>query len=364
MKQLLYFNHNILKQPTYAQLPGAERFSKFFNIFVSASVPIDRSGTFTLPLSMKSLFPLPSMRPFSNTYAEICNARAKELLDRLEKLACPMYIFWSGGIDSTLVLVSLLKQATVEQKKRFVVVLSEGSIAENPNFYRDHLRGKLRMESSEMFPHFIGRDIFIVNGELNDQIFGAELSHQLMKRFGDPFIHKKFDRDAFLSFFTEKLDDEQLANWYVDLFAQLAAASPVELLTNHDIIWWFNFAAHWQGVFMRVLLFTAKRNKDLITQAYVSERYNPFYGTEEFQLWSMNNLDKKIKDTWTTYKWPAKDIIYDYTKDAEYRDNKTKKGSMFSVFFHNTPFECMDDSFRLMNNCNVNDFLNPNNSFR
>jgi len=52
------------------------------------------------------------------------------------------------------------------------------------------------------------------------------------------------------------------------------------------------------------------------------------FDTEEFQLWSMNNPDSKIKDTMTSYKWPAKDYIFDYTKDSNYRDTKLKVGSL------------------------------------
>ena len=40
-----------------------------------------------------------------------------------------------------------------------------------------------------------------------------------------------------------------------------------------------------------------------------------FFDSTEFQLWSMNNPDKKIKDTLDSYKWIAKDYIYDYTND-------------------------------------------------
>ena len=38
----------------------------------------------------------------------------------------------------------------------------------------------------------------------------------------------------------------------------------------------------------------------------------------------MNNPDKKMKDTWNTYKWVCKDIIYEYDKNVEYRDTKNK----------------------------------------
>ena len=70
---------------------------------------------------------------------------------------------------------------------------------------------------------------------------------------------------------------------------------------------------------MRMLAYTSERTVANITADYITTNYFHFYGTEDFQLWSMNNMDKKIKDTWNTYKWVCKDIIYDYTRDADYR---------------------------------------------
>ena len=91
--------------------------------------------------------------------------RAKELLARAERLDVSLYSFWSGGIDSTCVLVSLLKNASASQKERIVVLMSEESISENPNFYRDHVHGKLRRDSSTMFPYLLGTKHLFVSGE-------------------------------------------------------------------------------------------------------------------------------------------------------------------------------------------------------
>jgi PP-loop superfamily ATP-utilizing enzyme len=49
---------------------------------------------------------------------------------------------YSGGIDSTLVIISLLKNASEEERNNITILLSENSIGENPNFYKDHILGK------------------------------------------------------------------------------------------------------------------------------------------------------------------------------------------------------------------------------
>jgi hypothetical protein len=77
----------------------------------------------------------------------------------------------------------------------------------------------------------------------------------------------------------------------------------------------------------------------------------------------MNNNDMKLKDTWKSYKWPCKDIIYEYTKDADYRDNKTKRGSLHFLLLQRSPYLFIDDTMRMHTEMNVEDYYNPDNDF-
>lgn len=40
-----------------------------------------------------------------------------------------------------------------------------------------------------------------------------------------------------------------------------------------------------------------------------------FYDTPEFQKWSLDNHDLKIRRTMDSYKWKAKEYIHNFTKD-------------------------------------------------
>ena len=74
-------------------------------------------------------------------------------------------------------------------------------------------------------------------------------------------------------------------------------------------------------------------------------------------------MDKKIKDTWETYKWPAKEAIYKYTKDEFYRKNKQKRGSLASVFGQQRSYNFIDSSFRLHHGMDAKQYYNPDNDF-
>jgi hypothetical protein len=112
-----------------------------------------------------------------------------------------------------------------------------------------------------------------------------------------------------------------------------------------------------------MLVFTSARTVAGVDLDYIQNYFDHFYGTDDFQLWSMNNNDMKIKDSWKTYKWPCKDIIYEYTKDADYRDNKTKMGSLYRLLLQRSPFIFVDDSMHMYEDLNIQEYYNPKNDF-
>lgn len=362
-KKLLYYNPNFAVREDMREFPGMEKFSFFFKLFSPTVVFLDRTNTIQIPVRTHSLFPMPDFRPMQKTFEEICNERALELLVRADKLGVGIYAMYSGGIDSTLLLISLLKNATPAQRKNITVLLNEESIQENPNFYRDHIVGKLKIESSIMFPYLLGGQNLIIGGEHNDQLFGSDVVGKLVAQYGPEVIHKPYRRDTFFEFFNGKVQNPSIVNFYLDLFERLATASPIPLVSHFDRLWWINFSLKWQSVFMRMLSYTTPRNVGKVTREYIQANYNHFYGTEDFQLWSLNNQDKKIKGEWNTYKWPCKDIIYDYTKDADYRDNKIKRGSLYFLLVQQSSYNFIDEQMHFSRELDPAVYYNSENDF-
>ena len=362
--RLLYYNPMVsLRKEDYGY-SGLEKFSVFFNsLFGPTTVLIDRTGTIEIPFKVRSIFPIPTFRSIGKTFEDICNERARELLARAENFGVPLYVFYSGGVDSTLVLISLLKNATPEQKMNLTVLLSEESIYESPNFYRDHICGKLHVEPSNMFPYLLGTKSVFVGGEFNDQLFGSNLTERLIVRYGPSIIHQPYSRDLFFEFFNWGVKNNELTGFYLDMFERLKGVAPIDITTNQDYLWWINFTLKWQSVFMRMLCYTAPRNVPNIDEGYASTYFNHFYGTEDFQLWSLNNPDKRIRDTWKSYKWVCKDIIYEYTKDADYRDNKIKKQSLAFILTQQSSYGFIDEAFGFWNTLDAREYHNPKNDF-
>jgi hypothetical protein len=366
MTRLVYCLPSVFSEPEARGSPGFARFRHAIALYGGKwAFPIDRTGTVTIPIRSVSLYPIPALRPFARSYEDVCDGRARELLESAERLGVRLYVLYSGGIDSTCLLVSLLKQATPAQRGNIVVLLSHESISENPRFYEDHIRGKLRVESSLRFVNLLGGDDILLSAELNDQILGSDVVAQLIVQFGPAAIHRAYDRAQMLALFAATLSgDAAAAAFYVELFERIRDAAPVPIATNFDFLWWVNFTTKWQACLAYVLLFTPPRKARALTRDYLDTRFVSFYNTDEFQLWSMNNLDKRIKDTWASYKWIAKQVIYDYTKDAEYRDHKTKVRSRPVILrqqaLHN---RFLDEDLRFSNDLVPEAYLEPRNDF-
>jgi hypothetical protein len=361
--RLIYYNPNVVNRPENHALPGMFRFSQLFKVINPAVSVVDRTGTLDLPIKVHSLFPIPKLRAMNRTFEDLCNERAVDLLRRADHLGAKLYVFWSGGIDSTLALISFLKNTSEAERKNIVVLLSEESINEYPKFYKEHIRGRLQTDSAMMFPYLLGGRQVVVNGEHNDQLFGSDMVGQLIIKFGPSVMHQPYNRDIFFTFFNDGINDSAGTNFYLDVLEQLRIAAPVDIATNFLCLWWFNFSLKWQSVFMRTLSYTAARNIGRMSLDYIATNYAPFYCTQDFQLWSMNNLDSRIRDSWKTYKWVCKDIIYEYTKDADYRDNKAKKGSLYFLITQQKSYNFIDDTMKFFHEATPEQYYEPVNDF-
>jgi hypothetical protein len=362
--RLTYCLPNSLYDESLSDFPGMRRFRHFFSLYGIWALPVDRTGVMKTPVRDAARFPVPSLRPMKKSFEQLCNERAVQVLSDAERLGVRMYVLYSGGIDSSCLLVSLLKHATAEQKKNMTVLLTNESIAENPRLYEEHIRGKLAIASSFGYADLIGTDCYILSAEHNDMVMGSEKIGKLLNAFGAQHLNAAYDRDLMNKFYGAMLgNDAELTDFYLDLYQRIADAAPIPIETNLEFLWWINFAFKWQACYYYMLLFTSQKNAPLVTQEYLDSRFISFYNTEEFQLWSMHNTDKRIKDTWKSYKYVCKDIIYDFTKDAEYRDHKIKRGSLGLLVMQQTSFSSIDEHVHFSQKVPGRDNLLEHNDF-
>ena len=331
MSNLIFYNsYKIFNDPTNKEklksVPGGEAFSSYFQLFSKNISAIDRTGSVNIPLKTEVLdfLKMPEFRKYDKSFDEICDDKARELLNRMgnKKLA----VMYSGGVDSTLILCSLLKMATKQELKRVVVLLSNESIGENPNFYYNYIIKNFECVSSYRFPYFLGDDNYLfVSGENADQLFGSQVNDDFTKENPYSDLFKTMDQaeGQIMDYFNIKLDTthKKYAEPMMAIFKKMVDAAPIELNNVYKFFWWINFATKWQSVYVRILPYSM--NKDTLK---LEENYTTFYCSEDFQLWSMNNTDKFSEIDSAGKKIP-KQYIVDVNGDEEYL-NKPKFGSL------------------------------------
>ena len=266
----------------------------------------DRSGTFTGKYKVKTS-PIPTIpTSFNKTFETICAERAAQLIGTGKNLL----ISWSGGIDSTCVLVNMINAAT--NKDQIKVVLGSRSITENQSFYDNHIKDKLNCEIVDGFWADAFRpttDELLVTGDNIGQIFGMSATSFMENKYDNwqDHVATKYS-GAKLDFFMEKS-------------APFLAKCPFEVVTIFDLYWWITFNIRWTHSQVRMLRFTDSYTKEQF------ERNVSFFSSDDFQIWSMINHDLKLQNTPQSYKSVMKDIIWDFDKNDTYYDNKVSEPS-------------------------------------
>jgi hypothetical protein len=312
-------------------------------------------------------FKMPKLnRQFNMNYEECCNSMAHSLLTMARVHNKPITVLYSGGIDSTLVLISFLKNCNHSELRDLVTVaLSPDSIVENPNFYFDHVRKKFNIITSNNLGSYFDGSRIIVGGEFNDQIFGSDALGGIYREFDYNKINDSYSREFISGWFILKGMSVTSANYWFDLIDAQIKTVDCEITTNFHFFWWINFCFKWQSVYFRIL---ARVNIDIrqnVTHEFIRQHYHHYFSSVDFQQWSMQNHDKKLSNNWNSYKVEAKRIIFEYNSDIDYRDNKIKIGSLSKLFRQCNTADAIDSEFKYIDRYQLNplEYYNPQNDF-
>lgn len=274
---------------------------------------------------------LPDSNPKLRDFTEIADARAIELENRAT-IYETVYLFWSGGIDSTMVLCAILKNCSAAFRSKLVIVLNNNSIDEFPEMYQLHIRGKFTEANTDDFIAGLilhTNDALYLTGDIGDSIFGFDGFPTIDKMY--PNLYKNSwvkNKDFLVSFFSKTTGNITAGKFLVDYVEESLVRSKIEVDTIYDFLWWINF--NWgynTGVYMNWRLGLVPPGLD--ARKYMEENLFIFFNSKPFQNWAVASIgtNLRIGDTGSTHKKSAKQYIFDYTKDSEYFLNKLKEDS-------------------------------------
>jgi hypothetical protein len=288
---------------------------------------------------------------FSNnnlTLNDICIDTASSFKNWQKKI----YILWSGGLDSTVLIISMLKAGI--EKENIIVACNPDGLKENYNFYQKFILPNFKVIASEKLMQQASitgiTDGIILNGDPADALYGIDLSLSLTKKYGIEFLKVPCSREVVTKYFISQNMSLQSANCWYDFFMESSSQSPREIKTMDDFSWWITFNHRWQSA-----------NEKLKLRILDDSNYKTFFGNSNFQNWACYR-DNSSVGTLKEFKLEMKKIIYEYTKDQEYFENKIKLHSNSHAFGLNSYSAILDNNQKILSKeFNIYNFYDKNN---
>lgn len=313
---------------------------KFAHLVVGAKDLRARFGTLTTPWQApydKNYTP-PELKFVPYRLADLFDQRAIQVHDMAKAAGKKIALMWSGGIDSTAVLVSFLKNLPQADHENLVILLNTDSIIENFDFYQRFISNKL--ECIQLMDFDITNETLekymLLHGDPGDCVFGPTLPafrhlvddnrHNLPFKDNQHLIASFFDRDQ------SPNADPDFGKWYVNRVTQnLLEVAPENVTTITDWWWWHYFNLKWSTAVVRPFMHLRRDHKKAIDPKHHVDfaRYT-FFNTDEFQQWSYSNLKmhfQAVHQGRAGTKLEAKKYIYEFDKNKDYAEQKIKVAS-------------------------------------
>ena len=285
---------------------------------------IDRTETLDQGFDYRVIDPIPVCFDDSRTFAQLCDETARKIVDEALEESKKIRVFWSGGIDSTVAIVALMKAAAESDCADIInVLVSTEAVEEYPEFFDLHIREKY--STTPITPpvsQYLDPAMLNVTGEMGDQLFGSYLSREFVET---GIAHIPY-QDMLPIVLTQKLKRPELADRLMRYLQPQIEACPVRLESLFEYFWWINFSLKWQAVALRLQVFRVDQIRE------VDDVTRHFFRSPDFQNWSLSHpAARAAVSDWRDYKMEAKKYIHEFTGDDDYLAGKTKEPSLKSV---------------------------------
>jgi hypothetical protein len=237
------------------------------------------------------------------------------------------YISWSGGIDSTSILVSLLRVASADFLKKLVVLHNQRSIQENTFFYYRFISGKITTVDFDHTPFDITADnydkIVILDGDAGNQVMGSPLINSLMQQGNQYLLDQDWctvkDYNKIIPGATE---------FQFDIIRDSVPLAPVQIRTVFDLLWWIAYNFRIDDVLLRKMPVYIQNLTSEQSREFWNSGIFRHYAQPEMQQWSLTSLDRRRKSLDIMLKYIPKKYIYDFDHNDVWYAHKTEQGSL------------------------------------
>lgn len=255
--------------------------------------------------------------PINKSFYDVARERALELLNTGKQI----YVSWSGGIDSTFVLLTLYNLAN--DKTQIKVYGTYNSVIESGNIFDYYIKDNIGYDihtNLEYYENFkTPENSIVVTGCVGNDLFYPDLKPTLK----DTWMLFQNNTENNIQSYWDKPYQSVLREENLIFLENVISKSPVRIETLQDLRFWINFTFNWS---------TTNSNRYIGIGPETSSRLYSFFDTEQFQLWAMLNKEPKTKDgIFGDERWQLREYISEYIgKDFAY--NKKNYTSVLSNF--------------------------------
>ena len=296
---------------------------------------VPRCGVNNLPFKNHSIDQLNCKMPvyradFNLSWQEISDRRACEIEQQISIKNKSLVVFWSGGIDSTNIVVAILKNFKKINLGQVLIALNWASVVENPNFYQNHIIKNFTCVDVDIITKkIVNHDQYLaVGGTCGDMLHQGCIPNieQTMSVSDSHLFSRSWqqDPDKLINYFSLLTKNKKFATLYYEKISENILSVDIPIKTYFDFIWWAGFNYEWHSQFILQWLHWS-RLMGLSWQAH-QEKFCGWYTTEDYQLWAMTSNISGIKfgAGAADLKQTPKNYIYEYTQDQWYKNYKTK----------------------------------------
>ena len=262
---------------------------------------VDRTGAMPSLLSVPyDPIPVPDSNFKNKSFLDVSLDRARQLLARDQ----PICVLWSGGLDSTLALASLVAEARyrdqIEIQCTWQSIMEAGSLFEdvvlpwNLRLRFDHTR----INTLYPYSHDCGTEIY-VSGFGGDQLFGKpKHSFRPEAQFSDAWY-------------------DGYSPAFLNIVEPGIHLSPRPIKTKRDLVWWMMFNFTWS---------TVKTDTQVMRPSHIAKRCMGFFDSADFQKWAVST--DTYHDTTPGYRIPEMQALQTLTNHQNYCTLKLKSNSI------------------------------------
>lgn len=314
-------NHRIFKN-----IHWIGNFESIIGLYQMISRCKYKPDFFDYKLMVPSIEEVSKYKHHSYSYSDLVDMRVLNLLEFAKKSNKNIKIMYSGGLDSTAICVSVLKNFNAQDKELVTILCTPQSYFEFLEFFpilSKNFKIKYCINSLEIYT----KDSVLVTGMQNETLFGSF----------NGWIERAIAIDEFLVYKDYHIGMPILfENLYpgfgkkiFDLYQPITEECLFEIKTVSEFIYWFCYTQSYQMVYYAHTRYTGAFSK----KETFDQLYN-FYDCSLFEFWSLNNLGLTIPYSHEQFKLPVKDYICEYLKEDNYR-NKRKFPSFGEVVLGN-----------------------------